>query len=752
MRRRAPALLAAVVGGLAGALVTVAAHADTPGPYSMSSATRYQVTFASRSCSSFNDLVAGQVRGDDSETLGRPGRDSAYQVGQPVDPNVEDDLDAGCTDMPGWRFSLGSGHERKGTLSTVTGDPFTTPPTKEWTGRPDSTGRDTGGLLAAAVTVPLTDEQVRLAGRRQLWVQGGTPSQPQPDGYAFGALRCAVDGRTGGNIQWLSFPAGIRHVYCYAYYVKGAGTGGTVTIRMRTTRPIGYPQRVPFKSDLSFAPDSVFALASSGEPVVTSFTRTATPTGAAPYAIQPQPPAGWRVAEVACTASRPDGASPTSAWNVDVPTGTASVTLATGDAVVCAYSLEPPAVPPGLTLRLFSPGAGAAFGVTLAAGAGQPGQPGQSPGQPGQSPGQPGQPGQSPGQQALTVTTGGDGAAVTATGADLTTLASGGYTVTVAPPAVEAAGWTLGGALCNGTAAAVSGMTATINVATGVPLECVLRLTRKPPAPVLNVVTAGDVATAAFAVIPVDTASAGWWAAVNTTGSGTPAAATGDLPPGLPFGAYLITAIPPRSTETSGWGLASFNCTSADRGATAGAAIRVTLIPGGPDPVCTASYRSEPTTRLQVSVQAKGSRFGRHGPAIVEVSCVDGSAGRAVLAADDDGRATLPGPLAFLEPTNCTITQSASGAAQTSMVKVSATLEPAAGDGPLEMPSQVSVSRDVALYTFAVTDEFGQPTVLPDRTSILDDLRALPIALVGIGIVGLGGLVLLGVLLRRRVS
>jgi hypothetical protein len=710
-----------------GALAPVAgpAHADPPMPYASSSATRYQVTFAARSCASFGDVVADQVRDDDGETIGRPGRDNGYQVSQPVDPNVEDDLDAGCTGLSGWRFSLGSGHERKGLLSTVTGTVTSSPPTKDWTARLDSTGRDTGGLLAAGITVPLTDDQVRLAGRRQLWVQGGTPDQPVQDGYAFGALRCSVDGRTGGNVQWLTFPAGIRHVFCYAYYVKGAGTPGTVTVRMGTTRPIGYPQPVPFKSDLSFAPTSVFTLASSGDPVEESFARTATPTNSPPYTISPQLPSGWRVAEVTCSASRADNASATSAWNIDQPTSTASVTLAAGDAVVCAYSLDPPAVPAGLTVRLYSPGAGAAFGVTLSAGSGTP--------------------------QALTATTASDGVAVTAGGADLSAPAPGSYTATVTPPAAEAAGWSLTAVLCNGTAGSINGMAATFTVATGIPLECVLRLTRKPPALTLNVVTAGDVATAGFSVVPADTADPGWGAAVNTTGSGAQTAATGDVPNDLAFGTYLITAIPPRSSESSGWRLNTFTCTPSDKVATAGAAIRVTLFPGSPDPVCTASYQADPTTRLQVSVRAQGSRYGRRGPTVVEVSCVDGSAGRVLLAADDSGRATLPDALAFLEPTNCTITQPTSGAAQTSLVRVTAKLEPTSGDGPLELPSQVDVSRDVALYTFSVTDEFGQPTTLPNHTSILDELRALPIALVGIGIVGLGALIFLGVLLRRRV-
>jgi hypothetical protein len=145
----------------------------------------------------------------------------------------------------------------------------------------------------------------------------------------------------------------------------------------------------------------------------------------------------------------------------------------------------------------------------------------------------------------LTATTDGDGVPVTAAGADLTALASGRYTVTVTPPAEQAAQWTVEGALCNGAPTTVAAMTVAVDLAPGVAVECVLRLARKPPALHLEVVTAGGVATAAFAVVPADEAGAGWWAAVNTTGYGVPAPATGDVPRNLPFGTYLITVIPP---------------------------------------------------------------------------------------------------------------------------------------------------------------------------------------------------------------
>lgn len=733
-RSRAPALLAAVICGLLGALVSVIApvafggsvaagparpaRAGDPGPYASSSATRYQVTFAARSCGSYKNVVAGQARDDAGETLGRPGRDSPYQPGQAVEAGVEDGVDAGCTDLPGWRFTLGSGHEHKGRLSTVTGRLFTTPATKDSTSRLDATGKDAGGLLAGAVTVSLTDEQVGLAARRQLWVQGGTPDKPVGDGYAFGALRCAVDGRTAGNLQWLSFPSGVRHVFCYAYYVKGAGAGGTVTVRMRTTRPVGYPQRVPFTSGLSNAADGGFVLASSGEQVEATFVREASAT---PYQVRPSTPAGWRMAAT-CAASRPDGRPAKSTSTVDATTGTASVTLATGDVVVCTYSMDPPAQPPGLRLSLVTPGAGGTFGLALAGGARQ---------------------------QALTATTGGDGGPVTASGADLAALASGRYTVTVTPPAAQAAQWALRGALCNGAPATVNAMTVAVDLVPGVPLECVLRLDRKPPALRLEVVTASGIASAAFAVVPADGADAGWWAAANTTGYGVPAAATGDVPRDLPFGTYLISAIPPRSTLTTGWRLNTLRCDEGKE-ATAGGAVRARITPGGPEPVCTASYQAEPTTRLRVTLQAKGARSGRQGPAVVEVSCVDGSGGRLVLGPAVEEQAALPEPLAFLEPTDCVVSQPATGAARTSLVKTSATREPSTGGGALELPSELDVARDVTEYTMAVTNEFGEPLAISSRASFLDKLRALPMILASIGMFGFGGLIFLGVFLRRR--
>jgi hypothetical protein len=283
-------------------------------------------------------------------------------------------------------------------------------------------------------------------------------------------------------------------------------------------------------------------------------------------------------------------------------------------------------------------------------------------------------------------------------------------------------------------------------------MECVLRLARKAPALRLAVVTAGGVATAAFAVVPVDGASGGWWATANTTGYGMPAPAAGDLPRELEFGTYLITAVAPRSTLTTGWRLGSLRCDPGNAAPAGGGTVRVSLTPGGPDPVCTATYQAEPTTRLQVTLAAKGASTERKDPAIVEVSCVDRSGGRLVLSPTADGPAGLPEPLAFLEPADCVIAQPTTGATRTGTVRTSTVREPSTGGGPVELPLSLDVARDVTEYTIAVTNEFDDPPTVTSPASFLDQLRAGPFIAAGIGMFGFGGLIFLGLVFRRRVA
>ncbi len=99
--------------------------------------------------------------------------------------------------------------------------------------------------IAGATTIELTATQAELAAKSSsLWIQGGTPTDPVlagipafADEFGFGALRCAIDNLNGDNVEWIQFPAGSRHVYCYAYYVTPPPTSGTIIIRKQVTRP-----------------------------------------------------------------------------------------------------------------------------------------------------------------------------------------------------------------------------------------------------------------------------------------------------------------------------------------------------------------------------------------------------------------------------------------------------------------------------------------------------------------------------------
>ncbi len=730
------------------------ATAGDPTPYASSAVTRYQATFVARACPSYDAIMANRLRDDGAESLARPGRDSTYRAGQPVDPAVEAVTDDGCEPLLGWRFTLGSGRDRNGEFSVVAGATVSTPVTTGSVPRLDAAGRPTGGTLGGAVTVPLSDEQLRLAGRRQLWVQGGTPgdpllsSEPGAGGYGFGVLRCGVDGQAGTNVQWLGFASGTRHAFCYAYYVRGAAQAGTVTVRVRASRALGYPRPFAFPSPLSFAPQGRFTLASTGPAAEASFVRAA----GASYPVQLQLPSGWALADLVCAAARPGGAATTSSVTTDRGTARATLTLAAAEAVTCTFVVDPPPVTPGLTLAVYADNGSGAFGLTVD-GAGA--------------------------QRSLSASPAGDGTAAAATvtaptptdggvvvpgtGADLTALPAGAYQVTVRPPAAQPARWALDSVTCNGESRSGNGLSGGVTLVAGVPAECVLHLTHQPGSLQLRVVTAGGVSGVGFALVPgaagvPGEAAAGWWAAANTTGSGVPVPASGDVPQQLPFGGYLLTTIPPRSTADGVWQLTAFSCdgaapTSAPTPTSPPAAtLGLTIGVAAPDPVCTASYQLVTNVRLQLVVRAEGSADGRSGPVVVEVACADGSAGRVVLGGHGAGQQSLPEALSFAEPTSCTITQQAAGTAGGAAVSTSTTLQPSPVEATYRLPAQVDVAREAPVYTVTVTDRFIAPTAVPRRAGLFPSGPLLPVAYGGVALIILGALILAGFVLRRRAA
>ncbi|MDG6104951.1 hypothetical protein Daura_04615 [Dactylosporangium aurantiacum] len=693
-------------------------------PASVSASLRYRITFVARSCDSYADVMANRVRDDRIEAASAPGRGSAYKDGQAVDPAIEAANGTGCTALPGWHFSLGPGQEKKGALSTVTTPAVDSGETAAQVPLLDATGRRTDKLIDGAVTLQLSPEQASAATHRQLWVQGGTPGDPllagTRPGYGFGVLRCAADGHAGGNVQWLGFPAGVRHVFCYAYYVKDAQVPGTLVVKARTATPVGYPQRFAFDASASYAADQkIYADPGVDATLVRS-------SGGAPGTVVSRTPAGWTLSDLSCVKS---GAG-RSLTTTDVPSGTATVTLAAGEVVTCTFTYTPPASPPGLTLRLFGDAPGGAFNLSVSSGGG------------------------ADPPRLLQAAPAGDGSAVVATGADLSTLLPGAYPVTLTAPAGEAAAWSLTGAACGGTELKPEGLSVTVLVTAGAPTDCALRVTRKGGAIQLRSVTVGGIGAASFVVTPRGQGVPGWSGVATTTAFGEAATAQG-MPAALPLGEYLVTPLPPLATVDGSWRLSSFACDPGESQdvPNLGADV-VPLTAAEPAAKCTATYLFDEAHQLQAVVRFAGSTSGRGGPIVLDLECTDGSTGRVVLPEDDNSEATLPAPLGFLDPARCTVQRPSAPVSGGATVTVGATLDPAPGNAPLAVPGAVAIGedagKDVDLYTVTVTVTFTADDAAPTQQKVLDTFRILPVALIGAGLVGIGLVILLVMVLRSR--
>ena len=309
--------------------------------------TDHFVTIVARQCPEYTDITANRARNDIQESLRDLGEDTPYTAGEPIDPDIEADSQPNCSPLPNWRFTLGTGYQSQavegpwGKLSIVTGpydtDVVTQPetPLLDYEGRP--VGDDT---IEAAVTIELTQEQLDRAGSgNSFWIQGGTTTDPilneqYPDQYGFGALRCAIDNLNGDNVEWMSYPSGTEHVFCYAYYVTPPPTSGTIIIRKEVSDPPGADQNFQFGGNLTFNADGRFDLdVQDGNPASQTFYRAETGTNA-PWTVRELVPPGWNLENLACESP---GAS---TEVVTQATASAVINLAAGDTVTCTYTDE----------------------------------------------------------------------------------------------------------------------------------------------------------------------------------------------------------------------------------------------------------------------------------------------------------------------------------------------------------------------------------------------------------------------------
>jgi uncharacterized repeat protein (TIGR01451 family) len=582
------------------------------------------VTFAARMCPTYTDITANRARNNLQESLRDLGADTPYKPGEAMNPAVEAANQPNCKPLPDWTFTLGTGYITRavsgpwGSLSIVTG-PFSTPSIVTQASTPllDDQGVPTGESIAGATTLELTPQQAAVAARpNSLWAQGGTPADPildkqYPGEYGFGALRCALDDVNGDNVEWVGFPSGVSHVFCFAYYVQPPPTAGTIVIRKQIQGTAKTSELFPFKGNLSFNQSGLFSLAvKDGNPAQQSFIRAGTGPGEAPWDAQELVPPNWKLTGLQCTSQ-----SGHSVTNADLSTATVSIDLADEDTVTCTYTDE--FVPPngGLQIRKLTVGATGRFGFAVAPSAG--------------------------GHSATAVAeTLAPEVAVDASPSPIS-LAPGDYKLSETSPASSAGRWALTGVECGGHALPVTQPVA-VSVVSGVGTTCTLTNAFTPLGSIaLHKITLGGLASTGFVISPLGGEASELYQSATTTQQGVAAPATGEPSDRLELGRYLIQETTPEPSGSGQWDLTAVQCDGQDIPFADGQAT-VTLVAGAPHQVCTFTNtfqgtptpepprppdsaqpqetKVDPSSRLTLTKRAVSSAIGVGQPASYEIT------------------------------------------------------------------------------------------------------------------------------------
>jgi hypothetical protein len=137
-----------------------------------------------------------------------------------------------------------------------------------------------------------------------------------PGQYGFGALRCAIDNLNGDNVEYIAYPQGAQHVFCFAYYVTPPPSSGTIVVRKEVDAPADVASHQFFyEGNLSFNADGRFSLtAAPGRPASQTFYRAAVPAGGTPWTVREVGEPGWALVDLSCV-------SQTGATSVAIPAG-----------------------------------------------------------------------------------------------------------------------------------------------------------------------------------------------------------------------------------------------------------------------------------------------------------------------------------------------------------------------------------------------------------------------------------------------
>ena len=426
-----------------------------------------------------------------------------------------------------------------GSLSIVT-NPFPRAPivTQVRTPLLDQNGVAVGKQqLAGAVTIELTAQERAQANQAsQLWAQGGTPTDPDlvqkfpGPRYGFGGLRCATDNLNGDNVEYVFFPTGVQHVFCYGLYVTPPPTSGTITIQKQLTgAPPGDNPRFPFTGSISYDP-SGFQLGAGGSE---DFYRA----GGLTWTVTEGAVANYKLADLHCHADAAGGGP--GASTADVSRATASIHLLAGEHVTCVYTNR--YVPPsgGLTIRKVTIGGVGQFGYTVTPVSGH-------------------------GSVRLARATTTQPNVPVDAQPSLQALAPGRYRIRESSPASSDGDWRRVQVRCAGARRSTA-RPVEVDIPTGGAVGCTFinAFVAKGSISVAKI-TEGGMGTASFLVFPVHGSAAQYRQSATTTAPGVPAGAVpdtaADATDHLRLGAYWIVEQPPAGGPAGGWTLTAVRC------------------------------------------------------------------------------------------------------------------------------------------------------------------------------------------------
>jgi hypothetical protein len=524
-------------------LVTGSASAQQP-PGPDGDGTDHFVTFAARVCDTYTDISANRARNNIQESLKDLGPDTKYLPGERVTPPREEEMQPNCRPLTGWRFTLGTGIAGNtvigpwGKLSVVSGAYATDITTLAEIPDRNPHGHIIGRTLEGATTVELTQSQLTRSAAGNLWLQGGTPTDPVldvpfPNQFGFGALRCATDNVNGDNVEYIRFPDNVEHVYCFAYYVQPPPTSGTIIVTKHVSDPAKANQTFTFKGNVSYTTDQQFQLeVKNGADASATFYRAATAAGDPQWTVEEIVPPGWRLTDLTCTSARStvtrDPANPAKV----------SIILVAADTVHCTYTdaLVPP---PGRLLinKLTRDGTGT-FPFTVHDLDGDVVVRTQA------------------------TTTSPD--VVTPAAANPISLDPGTYLISEDLPTSNSGRWEQVAAGCRAEAVSPRGrgsedLRVQITSSQGQVCQFENRFIPDGRITILKT-TLGGTGTTGFIITPVDDPATQFQKTATTTSEGDPKLARGDSTRSLPLGRYLIQETGTVSNADQEWALTSVTC------------------------------------------------------------------------------------------------------------------------------------------------------------------------------------------------